>query len=133
MKNLKYLFIVVVLFSFTACTSNEVVTEIPVVEDYTDLSVCGDFADYEVATDAGAYLVARSAENGDCLFMLSATSSRNDGECAFDEMEHMVNPNQDCIISVTKYYNLEGEEIEEVEIAASKPIWQEDYTNAITK
>lgn len=101
--------------------------------NYTYLSVCGEFEDYEVATDSGFYSVARSAENGDCLFMLSATSSRNDGECAFDEMEYMVNPNRACITSIQKFYNSKGEEIEELEIAASKPIWQEDYNNAITK
>ena len=101
--------------------------------NYTDLSVCGEFKDYEVATDSGFYSVARSAENGDCLFVLYATTNRNDDECIFNETAYMVNPNRDCLISVTKYYDLQGEEIEELEIAVSKPIWQEDYTNAITK
>lgn len=132
MKNFKYLLILVAVFSFAACTG-EKADDNSTVTDYSDLSVCGEFAAYEVATDSGYYSVARSTESGECLFILNGQDDNNEGECAFDESIHMVNPNVDCITFYQKFYNLQGEEIEEVTVAASKTISQEDYNMAIGK
>jgi hypothetical protein len=104
------------------------------VLNYTDLSVCGEFTDNEVAKDTKYYSVARSVENGDCLFLITNMENSNDSRCFYDKkINQFAHSRLYCMEGASKFYNLQGQEIEEEEIAASKPISQEEYKHATAK